>query len=58
MSRANQTRILVLLAAALAAGPAAGQGYKPSRPIELVTHTGPGGGGDIAARFLGIQTYR
>ena len=41
---------LILLV--LAAFPAHAQGYKPSKPIELVTHTGPGGGGDVAARFL------
>ena len=41
--------VLLLLAIAM---PASAQGYKPSKPIELVTHTGPGGGGDVAARFL------
>jgi putative tricarboxylic transport membrane protein len=40
---------LVLLAIAV---PAYAQGYKPSKPVELVTHTGPGGGGDVAARFV------
>src|SRR5688572_29775628 len=45
-------RTLTWFIAALVAMPAAGQGYKPSKPIELVTHTGPGGGGDVAARFL------
>lgn len=42
--------ILALLA--VGAGPAGAQGYKPSRPIEIVTHTGPGGGGDVVARFI------
>ena len=28
------------------------QGFKPSRPIEFVTHTGPGGGGDVFARAI------
>jgi putative tricarboxylic transport membrane protein len=45
-------RFAVLILLALAAFPAHAQGYKPSKPIELVTHTGPGGGGDVAARFL------
>jgi len=26
--------------------------YKPSKPVEFVTHTGPGGGGDVLARFI------
>jgi putative tricarboxylic transport membrane protein len=43
---------VAVLAALMAAGAAAAQGYKPSRAVELVTHTGPGGGGDVAARFL------
>jgi putative tricarboxylic transport membrane protein len=41
--------LLIMLVAAL---PAAAQGYKPTRPVEIVTHTGPGGGGDVAARFV------
>lgn len=47
-----------LMAAVLAAGFAAGsglavaQGFQPSKPIEFVTHTGPGGGGDVFARFI------
>jgi putative tricarboxylic transport membrane protein len=45
--------VVPALAALLAAaGPVAAQGYKPSKPVELVTHTGPGGGGDVAARFV------
>ena len=48
-----KTHSLLLIAAALAAvAPAGAQGYKPSRPVELITHTGPGGGGDVAARFV------
>ncbi len=46
---------LILLAfplAATVAVPVAAQGYKPARPVEIVTHTGPGGGGDVAARFI------
>ena len=40
---------LALMALAL---PAHSQGFKPSRPIEFVTHTGPGGGGDVLARAI------
>ena len=32
--------------------PAAAQGYKPTRPVELVVHTGPGGGSDVLARAI------
>ena len=28
------------------------QGFKPSRPIEVVVHTGPGGGSDLLARAV------
>jgi len=28
------------------------QGFKPNKPIEFVTHTGPGGGGDVFARAI------
>lgn len=43
---------LGVVVAVAAAAPAAAQGYKPARPVEIVTHTGPGGGGDVAARFI------
>jgi putative tricarboxylic transport membrane protein len=41
-----------LVAAGSAAGPAATQGFKPTRPVELVVHTGPGGGNDVLARAI------
>ncbi len=28
------------------------QGFKPTRPVELVVHTGPGGGSDVLARAM------
>ena len=31
------------------------QGFKPTRPIELVVHTGPGGGSDVLARAMVIM---
>jgi putative tricarboxylic transport membrane protein len=37
--------------AVLGAGPAAAQ-FKPTKPIEFMTHTGPGGGGDVFARAI------
>jgi putative tricarboxylic transport membrane protein len=35
-----------------AALPASAQGYKPVQPVEFMTHTGPGGGGDVLARAI------
>src|SRR5207344_1820844 len=50
-------RIVFAGAAALAAlgglhPPAQGQGFKPTRPVEAVVHTGPGGGSDVLARAV------
>jgi putative tricarboxylic transport membrane protein len=39
------------IAFGFAAWPAAAQ-FKPSKPIEIIVHTGPGGGGDVLARFI------
>lgn len=51
-----RTRIslVLLLAGVIAANASTGlaQSFKPSKPIEFVTHTGPGGGGDVLARFI------
>lgn len=33
------------------ATPVAAQ-FKPTKPIEVIVHTGPGGGGDVLARFI------
>ena len=38
-------------AVALAAAPAWAQ-FKPTKPIEFIVHTGPGGGADVLARFI------
>lgn len=43
--------ILLAAAAVLAAAPAAAQ-FKPTKPIEIIVHTGPGGGADVLARFI------
>jgi len=42
---------LAALALAVAL-PVQAQGFKPSKPVEFVTHTGPGGGGDVLARAI------
>jgi putative tricarboxylic transport membrane protein len=41
-------KIFLALAAALVAAQA--QAFAPTRPIEVVVHTGPGGGSDLLAR--------
>jgi putative tricarboxylic transport membrane protein len=38
-------------AVALAAAPAWAQ-FKPTKPVEFIVHTGPGGGADVLARFI------
>ena len=43
---------IVAFTLAAIALPIAAQGFKPSKPIEFVTHTGPGGGGDVLARGI------
>jgi putative tricarboxylic transport membrane protein len=46
------TRGVAIAAAALAlAVPAAAQ-WKPTKPVEMIVHTGPGGGSDILARAV------
>jgi putative tricarboxylic transport membrane protein len=48
-----KTRLLVIaLALAAIASPIAAQGFKPTKPVEMVVHTGPGGGADVLARFI------
>ena len=49
-SRSCTLFIGLLLAAA--AVPVHAQGFTPSKPIEFITHTGPGGGGDVFARAI------
>src|SRR5258708_7195622 len=34
------------------------QGFKPTRPIEVVVHTGPGGGSDLLARAVALMVER
>ncbi len=43
--------LMTAAVAVLGAGPAAAQ-FKPTKPIEFMTHTGPGGGGDVFARAI------
>jgi putative tricarboxylic transport membrane protein len=54
-----QQRIAFAAAAALtvfgASAPASAQGFKPTRPVEVVVHTGPGGGSDVLARAVALM---
>jgi len=34
------------------------QGFQPTRPIEVVVHTGPGGGSDLLARAVALMVER
>ena len=43
--------LLAACAVALAAAPAWAQ-FKPTKPVEFIVHTGPGGGADVLARFI------
>jgi putative tricarboxylic transport membrane protein len=44
--------VLAAAALTLLSGPAFAQGFKPTRPVEFVVHTGPGGGSDVFARTM------
>jgi putative tricarboxylic transport membrane protein len=50
----------VALAAIVGTPPAAAlaQGFRPARAVELVVHTGPGGGSDVLARALALMAER
>ena len=52
-----RSMLFALATAGLATG-AVAQGYKPARPVELVVHTGPGGGSDVLARALAVMAER
>jgi putative tricarboxylic transport membrane protein len=45
-------------AAALVCGPTFAQGFVPSRPVEVVVHTGPGGGNDVLARAIAVMVEK
>jgi putative tricarboxylic transport membrane protein len=44
--------IAAALVLAAVSSPVHAQAFTPSKPIEFVTHTGPGGGGDVMARQI------
>jgi putative tricarboxylic transport membrane protein len=48
----------LLCAVLVSATSAFAQGFTPSRPIELVVHTGPGGGSDVLARAMALMVEK
>lgn len=47
-------KLALVVAAAVLSGQAFAQGWAPTRPVELVVHTGPGGGSDVLARQMAL----
>jgi putative tricarboxylic transport membrane protein len=47
-----RSAVFATVLALAAVAPLCAQGFKPTKPIEFVTHTGPGGGGDVLARAI------
>ena len=47
-----RSAIFIAVLALATVAPAYAQGFKPSKTVEFVTHTGPGGGGDVLARAI------
>ena len=52
MIRACRCRGAAALIAAGSAAPASAQAFKPTKPIEIVVHNGPGSGPDIFGRTV------
>lgn len=52
MKPVRSTIITALCAALLAATPVWAAEFKPTKPVEFIVHTGPGGGADVLARFI------
>src|SRR5256885_7807972 len=49
---------LIALVALLCAPLSFAQGFKPTRTVDLVVHTGPGGGSDVLARAIAIMVEK
>ncbi len=50
--KSRSWRFIAALVLAAGTVPVCAQGFAPTRPIEFVVHTGPGGGADVQARFI------
>src|SRR5213593_4525756 len=51
-------RSLIALLALLCAPLSFAEGFKPSRTVDLVVHTGPGGGSDVLARAIAVMVEK
>src|ERR1700704_2530117 len=49
---------LIALAASLCAPLSFAEGFKPARTVDLVVHTGPGGGSDVLARAISLMVEK
>src|SRR5256885_3418560 len=49
---------LIALVALLCAPLSFAQGFKPARTVDLVVHTGPGGGSDVLARAIAVMVEK
>jgi putative tricarboxylic transport membrane protein len=52
MSSIRNSCVAALAAAALLAAGAAAADWKPTKPVDVIVHTGPGGGSDLLARAV------
>ena len=50
--------VLAVTALAVSSDAAFAQGFKPSKTVDLVVHTGPGGGSDVLARAIALMVER
>jgi putative tricarboxylic transport membrane protein len=48
-------RVVALSVAVLALALPAGADWKPTKPVEIIVHTGPGGGSDVLARAVAVM---
>jgi putative tricarboxylic transport membrane protein len=55
---ARKISYCAIAATLVCAAAAHAQGYKPTRTVELVVHTGPGGGSDVLARAVTVMFER
>ena len=58
MQHARKIAAAMLSAAALAAPTAFAQGWTPTRPVDVIVHTGPGGGNDLLARAIATMAEK
>src|SRR6266571_2331363 len=54
----SSLRTLIALAALLCAPLSFAEGFKPARTVDLVVHTGPGGGSDVLARAIAVMAEK